>query len=493
MEEQIPDNKELESCSEDSDVEISLDKEEKTTYRQQIFKRQNKFNGEKLKLDDKEYVCLFRGIRFSKNMFDNDDRRKAGLHETISGKTDYCSACFINAELGNEKILGKYISGNITEENLERLHNVENFTKNFIDFLYNRTDLRIKKYKNKDESYFYESLLLFLINVNTNTYDNVDDVINKLTSFLTKNREQLEIKEDEIDIIKNAFKDYVQELSFSKRFFISTSVKEETAIKYALPEIDNKNNIQHFNPEYDTDGKPRHRFGGLIEIIFIPKQIYIDECEKIGRMEQEMNGEVLKYIFKKSDSKTAPQFIDLILSNYRGLLHLKARINEQFEVNFLNKIDGQYVVASFPIYFPNFSKEYDEKYHKNTYGISKKQFEEIKELFKTQRNIEAIKIINKILIKHFSQQISKLVSNIMASYKQDTENIEEYEPLKRFFPKIDENLDLNMEEMKPNTKAGTIHERVDDTTQKVESNQTEKTKITFYTSNSNNKFCIARK
>ena len=414
MEEQIPENIELESCSEDSDVEISLDKEGKTTYRQQIFKRQNKFNGEKLKLDDKEYVCLFRGIRFSKNMFDNDDRRKAGLRETISGKADYCSACFINAELGNEKTLGKYISGNMTEENLKKLHNVENFTKNFIDFLYNRTDLRIKKYKNKDESYFYESLLLFLINVNTNTYNNVDDVINKLTSFLIKNREQLEIKEDEIDIIKNAFKDYVQELSFSKRFFISTSV-------------------------------------------------------------------------------IAPQFIDLILSTYRGLLHLKARISEQFEVNFLNKIDGQYVVASFPIYFPNFSKEYDEKYHKNTYGISKKQFEEIKELFKTQRNIEAIKIINEILIKHFPQQISKLASNIMASYKQDTENIEEYEPLKRFFPKIDENLDLNMEEMEPNTKAGTIHERVDNTTQKAKSNQTEKTKITFYTSNSDNKFCIARK
>ena len=383
--------------SEDSDVKIDYydiiqQKTETETIKKIIEKRQNYYSNIKIPdYRDKKYTCLFRGIKFNNNFFSNDDRRQLNYilkeQNNINGRTEYSSPCFGNSQFP-KKIIGRYLSGNTTDEENKKLQNSAIFTNAFIDFLYKNTHLSTKV----NSKYIYNNLFFALLNTNTNSFKEIDDVLSRLTSFLETNKKKLKLNDKKIKIIKNAFKNFTNSKDFSRTFFISTSLREETAVEYAMPTI-NENGIIGFNPGYDIHGKPKHRNAGMVEIILYPATKYKKQCNKI--------------IYKKINRKTIPEFIDLHFAREQKLLNPGTRIQEQFEATFLNRIRGKYIVTSFPIYFPNFKKQYDKKYFKEAYGINKKTYDEIKNLFSQNKNIDAMNIIINKLVKTYSIFLNK--------------------------------------------------------------------------------------
>ena len=265
----------------------------------------------------------------------------------------------------------------------------------------------------------------------------------------------MKLNDKKIKIIKNAFKNFTNSKDFSRTFFISTSLREETAVECAMPTI-NENGIIGFNPGYDIHGKPKHRNAGMVEIILYPATKYKKQCDKI--------------IYKKINRKTIPEFIDLHFAKEQKLLNLNIRIQEQFEATFLNRIRGKYIsnlyrfsalratflnrirgkyiVASFPIYFPNFKKQYDKKYFKEAYGINKKTYDEIKNLFSQNKNIDAMKIIVRKLLDTYSKKLNKLTNGIISNNGKPKSS--------RYLPKIDNNRLIKLEKSQTSC---TIHNR----------------------------------
>ena len=424
--------------SEDSGARIkhydnSQQKIQKETIKTVIGKKQNYYSNIKIpNYRDKKYVCLFRGIKFNSDFFSNDDRRQLNYvlkkQNDINGRTEYSSSCFGNSQF-SKKLIGKYLSGNTTDENNKTLQNSANLTDAFIDFLYKNTHLSTKV----NSKYIYNNLFFALLNTNTNSFSKMDDILSQLTSFLETNKKKLKLNDKKIKIIKNAFKDFTNSKDFSRTFFISTSLREETAIKYAMPIID-KNQIIGFNPDYDAYGKPKHRNAGMVEIILYSATKYKKQCDKIT--------------YKKINRKTIPEFIDLYFVREQKLLNLDTRIQEQFEATFLNRINGKYIVASFPIYFPNFKKQYDKKYFEETYGINKKTYDEIKNLFSQNKNIDAMNIIINKLVKTYSKKLNNLTNDIINNNGKPKSS--------KYLPKIDDNMLIKMEKSQ---KSCTINNR----------------------------------
>ncbi len=371
---------------------------------------------------DKKYICLFRGIKFDYKYFSNSNRRELNYllsqKNNINGKTQYSSACFGNSQLSTDSV-GKYLSGNTTDEENKKLHYSIRFTNAFIQFLYNNTNLSTKV----NSKYFYKNLLFALLNSNTNIFSKMDYLLNQLKTFLETHRQEIGLNDKDIGAIQNAYKNFTETTEFSRTFFISTSLREETAIKYAMPFIKD-NSLVGFNPEYNKNGKPKHRNAGIVEIILYPATKYKQEVEKMHQ----------------TNEKNFPQFIDLHLAKMQGILRPNTRIEEQFEATFLNKIDGKYLVASFPIYFPNFSKEYNKEYFENLYGINKKTYQEIKKLFSTEQKnnySEAMKKIIESLTKKYTSKLKELSNKII----QQNGKINSH----RFLPKIDQDIKVKLE------------------------------------------------
>lgn len=273
-----------------------------------------------------------------------------------------------------------------------------------------------------NSKYIYNNLFFALLNTNTNSFKEIDDVLSRLTSFLETNKKKLKLNDKKIKIIKNAFKNFTNSKDFSRTFFISTLLREEEAVKYAMPII-NENGIISFNPGYDIHGKPKHRNAGIIEIILYPATKYKKQCDKI--------------ISEEKNNKMIPEFVDLHFARERKLLNLDTRIQEQFEATFLNRIDGKYIIASFPIYFPNFKKQYDKKYFEEAYGINKKTYDKIKNLFSQNKNIDAMKIIVRKLLDTYSKKLNKLTNGIISNNGKPKSN--------RYLPKIDDNRLIKIE------------------------------------------------
>ncbi|MDD2839616.1 MAG: hypothetical protein PHY80_00610, partial [Rickettsiales bacterium] len=154
---------------------------------------------------DNQYICIFRGLRFTPEFFANADRRRASLitepSADIAGRTEYSSACFRNAGFNDEISLGKYISGRMSEKDKQKLINAETLTRKFIQFLYKRTDLKTKV----NSKYFYESLLFALLNINTNIYATMDSVIKNLVEYLNKRKTKLKLSDEDIQTILHAY------------------------------------------------------------------------------------------------------------------------------------------------------------------------------------------------------------------------------------------------------------------------------------------------
>lgn len=130
------------------------------------------------------------------------------------------------------------------------------------------------------------------------------------------------------------------------------------------------------------------------------------------------------------------------------MLNLDIRIQEQFEATFLNRIDGKYIVASFPIYFPNFKKQYDKRYFEETYGINKKTYNEVKKLFSQNKNIDAMNIIINKLVETYSKKLRRLTNGIISNNGKPKSN--------RYLPKIDDNRLIKLEKSQTSC---TIHNR----------------------------------
>ena len=386
------------------------------------------------KSSNNEYVVLFRGIRFSPNFFTNKDRRRICLlpeqSADIAGKTEYSSACFRNANFNEGIALGKYMSGRMTEEEQRELETAKTHTANFIDFLYKRTDLKTKV----NSKYLYESLLFAILNANTNNYAKMDSIMEKLVLSLKKYQKKLKLTDKDIRTILDAYIDFgTEKRVFDRKSFISTSLRAEIGIGYTLPYIEEEN-VKGFDPEYDKTGKPKHRHGGIVEVIFVPANEYVEETKKTGRMIQN-DDNTFKFVEPKNvDINTRLQFVDLHYARHIGLMRPDIRILEQFEANFMNTIDGKYVVASFPIYYPNFGKKYKPEY-KTNYGLDEKTFKNIKEKLASgekENYNQAIIDLSEILKKHYTELLEKFVSNIINNYEHDGQKTS----LFRVLPKI---------------------------------------------------------
>ncbi|MDD2839578.1 MAG: hypothetical protein PHY80_00410, partial [Rickettsiales bacterium] len=340
------------------------------------------------------------------------------------------------------------------EKDKQKLINAETLTRKFIQFLYKRTDLKPKV----NSKYFYESLLFALLNINTNIYATMDSVMKNLVEYLNKRKTKLKLSDEDIQTILHAYRKFdIEEGKFDRKTFISTSLREEIAIGYALPYIEGipeEGTVRGYNPEYDTTGKPKHRHGGMIEIILFPASEYAEECQKTGRMSKVEDG--FKFVPPTIvDDNLIPKFIDLHFSRYSGLLRPDSRIVEQFEANFLNTVDGKYIVASFPVYYPNFSKAYNEQYFLETYGLKRTQYEAIKAKLATgiQKDYnEAITILSDALKEYYKQKLETFVNSIMDSYEINGKKVQ----LFRTLPKINETGEIDITRA---IRSCTIHQR----------------------------------
>ncbi len=405
-----------------------------------------------------QYICIFRGLRFTQEFFANEDRRRVSLltepSADIVGRTEYSSVCFRNAGFEDGTSLGKYISGRISEEDKQKLIDAETRTRKLIQFLYKKTDLKTKV----NSRYFYESLLFALLNINTNIYATMDSVMKNLTEYLNKRKVKLGLTNEDIQTISQAYVKFTnEERKFDRKAFISTTLREEIAIGYALPYTEGSGEsetVKGYNPEYGTTGKPKHRHGGMVEVILFPASEYIEECKKTGKMTKD--GNTFKFVSPTfTDADPTLKFVDLHYSRYCGLLRPDSRIVEQFEANFLNTIDGKYVVASFPVYYPNFSKEYDLKYFSRTYGLSKAEYDTIKGKLATGTKKdynEAMTILSDVLKKHYKILLETFVTTIMNNYEADGKKVQ----LFRTLPKINEAGEITSEK---SLRSCTIHQR----------------------------------
>jgi hypothetical protein len=396
---------------------------------------------------DERYVVLYRGIQYSSDFFSNKSRRKSALFVSQNGRDIYSSSIFRNADL-KKKDIGDYVANELSKDDIDLLNAEEVRTKNFLEFLYQRTDLKPKI----NSDYVYGSLFLALIQINTNSYSKVDNYVDELRKFLVKNNKKFTINSDEIEILTNAFCEFKESESEDtrpdKKMMISTSVRSKIGVQYSLPYIEG-DEIKGFDPEYDENGKPKYRIGGEVQILFIPESVYIKEVNKIGRMSVDSK---TSHIYEKNSDEDLPEFTDLHFNKTRRIIHPDIRIIEQFELAFFNKIDGRYVIDSFPIYFPNFSKDFDSKYHKSQYGLSSKNYNEIKIKFTNPMNYDsAIEDLTKLLQDNYDKKIQDMVLNIC----QKT-------PISLVTPKIDSNGDIVMVRFLRNI---TIKKRFDQVTE----------------------------
>jgi hypothetical protein len=362
--------------------------------------------------EDENYIVLYRGIRYDNDFFSDKSRRKATHFVEQNGRDIFSSAIFRNAGL-EVKAIGDYVADEISQEDEQLLLDQSPKTKDFLEFLYKRTDLKPKI----NSGYVYGSLLLALIQINTNLYSKVDHYVDELRGFLNKKKQKFGITDEDEQTLLDAFRVFNEEDEIQRpdrKMIISTSVRDKVGIQYALPYVDDYNLIKGFDPEYDNLGKPKHRHGGEVEILFIPQSIYIEQTNKIGKMSSE---EGSKHIYEKGEGDILPEFTDLHLNRTRRILQPDARIVEQFEVAFFNKIDGKYFIDTFPIYYPNFSKNFDSNYHPLQYGIkTKEKFNDLKiKLTSADSYVAGIQDLTEVLQSHYENSIGKMVHNILNS------------------------------------------------------------------------------
>jgi len=397
--------------------------------------------------EDEKYIVLYRGIRYANSFFSDKSRRKASHFVEQNGRDIFSGAIFRNAGL-EVKAIGDYVAEDLSQEDQQRLLDESPKTKNFLEFLYNRTDLKPKI----NSGYVYGSLLLALIQINTNSYSKVDNYVDELRGFLNKKKEKFGISDEDIQILEDAFRVFNEEEDEIKRpdkkTIISTSVRNKVGIQYALPYIED-DLVKGFDPEYDSLGKPKHRHGGEVEILFIPQSVYILETNKIGKMSSEAGR---KHIYEKAEGDILPEFTDLHLDRTRRILQPDTRIMEQFEVAFFNKIDGKYFIDTFPIYYPNFSKDFDQNYHPLLYGIkTAEKFNDLKtKLTSADTYAAGIKDLTEILQAHYEHKIGEMVYNIL--------NSREGQVLSVATPMVDANGEIKIQRY---LRDATIHTRFD--------------------------------
>lgn len=397
--------------------------------------------------EDEKYVVLYRGVRYSDGFFSNKSRRKSAHFIEQNGRDIFSSAIFRNADLRTESI-GDYVSDEMTQENKQLLLDEEMRTKKFLEFIYDRTDLKPKI----NSGYVYGSLLLALVQINTNLYTKVDDYVDELRKFLNEKKQKFGITDEEAKTLVDAFKIFNDEEQNIQRpdrkTIISTSVRDKVGIQYALPYIENEK-VKGFDPKYDNLGKPKHRHGGEVEILFIPQSVYVAETNKIGKMSHEADS---KHIYEKEEGEVLPEFTDLHLNRTRRLIQPDTRIMEQFEVAFFNKVDGKYFIDTFPVYYPNFSKDFDANYHPLQYGIkTAEEFNGLKaKLISEDSYISGITDLTKILQGHYESKVGKMVYNIL--------NSREGQVLSAGTPMVDANGEVKTQRY---LRDATIHSRFD--------------------------------
>ncbi len=393
-----------------------------------------------------KYVVLYRGVRYSKDFFSDKSRRKAVHFVEQNGRDIFSGAIFRNAGL-NVKAIGDYVAEELLPEDEQLLLDQSPKTKNFLEFLYNRTDLKPKI----NSDYVYGSLLLALIQINTNLYTKVDSYIDELIEFLNKKKVKFRITDEEIETLINAFREFNDEeidLRPDKKTIISTSVRDKIGVQYALPYIEDQV-VKGFDPEYDNSGAPKYRHGGEVEILFVPQDIYIEEVSKIGVMSSEDGS---RHVYKKGEGVTLPEFTDLHFNRTRRILNPDTRIVEQFEVAFFNKIDGKYLIETFPIYYPNFSKDFDINYHPSQYGIkTAKEFNKLKAKLVSQDSyVEGIEDLTATLQSHYENMVNNMLSNILQGQKKRGISV--------VTPMVGDNGEITM---RKHLRRATVHSRFD--------------------------------
>jgi hypothetical protein len=399
------------------------------------------------KPDDEKYIVLYRGVRYANGFFSDKSRRKAAHFVEQNGRDVFSSAIFRNAGL-EVKAIGDYVADEISQEDGQLLLDQSPKTKDFLEFLYKRTDLKPKI----NSGYVYGSLLLALIQINTNLYSKVDYYVDELRGFLNKKKQKFGITDEDAQTLLNAFRVFNEEEAEIQRpdrkIIISTSVRDKVGIQYALPYVED-DLIKGFDPEYDNLGKPKHRHGGEVEILFIPQSVYIAQTNKIGKMSSEADS---KHIYEKGEGDVLPEFTDLHLNRTRRILQPDTRIMEQFEVAFFNKIDGKYFIDTFPIYYPNFSKDFDQNYHPLQYGIkTPEKFNDLKtKLTSLDTYIAGIQDLTEVLQGHYESSVRKMVHNIL--------NSREGQVLSAGTPMVDANGEINVQRY---LRDATIHTRFD--------------------------------
>ncbi|GDX36323.1 hypothetical protein LBMAG18_08340 [Alphaproteobacteria bacterium] len=396
--------------------------------------------------EGEKYIVLYRGVRYANGFFSDKSRRKAAHFVEQNGRDVFSGAIFRNAGL-EVKAIGDYVAEDLSQEDKQRLLDQSPKTKDFLEFLYKRTDLRPKI----NSGYVYGSLLLALIQINTNLYNKVDDYVDELRGFLSKKKQKFGITDEEEETLLKAFKDFKEEAEIQRpdrKTIISTSVRNKVGIQYALPFIED-GLVKGFDPEYDNLGKPKHRHGGEVEILFIPQSVYIAETNKMGKMSSEADR---KHIYEKGDGDVLPEFTDLHLNRTRRILQPDTRIMEQFEVAFFNKIDGKYFIDTFPIYYPNFSKDFDQNYHPSQYGIkTAKKFNDLKtKLTSADTYITGIQDLTEILQGHYESKVGEMLYNIL--------NSREGQVLSAGTPMVDANGEIKTQRY---LRDATIHSRFD--------------------------------
>lgn len=413
--------------SDSSDVEVEFDRQYTVPLKTRIRSAQNMTEIERVRdrlneqprmynfpnSPDGRYVLLFSGVNYLPSYFSNRDRRNSTYYERITGKDILSEAIMRNAGLQKSDI-GLYRSGELEEEIVEE---TAKLTKRFMDFLYKRTDLKPKI----NSKYVYQSLLFAFSQINTDIYEKVGLLADKIVLYLRGNQKKLKISREEITIINKAFVDFEGEneaLKPQKIMFVSTSFREKIGVQYALwnfdePEVRDEA-YKPFDPEYDRNGKPQHRHGGEVDIIAVPLSVYLEEMAKLGSISRNVQvGNLPTY--QGQVGNVAPKFVDILVSKIRGTLNPDTRIVEQSELAFLNKVDREYVLDSFPIYYPNFDREYDERYFQNYYGLDRKSFNDIKKGFASEDKNErakTLKELKNILQEHFIGRIEEAVQKI---------------------------------------------------------------------------------
>jgi len=397
--------------------------------------------------EDEKYIVLYRGVRYANDFFSDKSRRKAAHFVEQNGRDVFSGAIFRNAGL-EVKAIGDYAAEDLSQEDQHLLLDQSPKTKKFLEILYNRTDLKPKI----NSGYVYGSLLLALIQINTNLYTKVDDYVDELRGFLDKKKEKFQISDEEVQTLLNAFRVFNEEEAEIQRpdrkTIISTSVRDKVGIQYALPYVED-GRVKGFDPEYDNLGKPKHRHGGEVEILFIPQSVYIAETNKMGKMSSEADS---KHIYEKGEGDVLPEFTDLHLNRTRRILQPDTRIMEQFEVAFFNKIDGKYFIDTFPIYYPNFSKDFDPNYHPLQYGIkTAEKFNDLKtKLTSADTYIAGIQDLTEVLQGHYENSVGKMVYNIL--------NSREGQVLSAGTPMVDANGEIKTQRY---LRDATIHSRFD--------------------------------